>query len=283
MHLLPDQLPRRVIAGVTIVLAVLVQVFGESWGAIGLQYGFIGFVLLIGLAMYLWERRHSGPLRRIAEANGWTFSRSSVDLTRGWKGSPFGTGGTRRCSSVIRGTIDGRGFVAFNYTVTDERDDKRSGGGYWSVVALEQPVGLPPVEVRSTLGGLEQAAGVDRIEVEHDAFNRRYRATCADRKLAHDVLNPRAVEAIVAGRVVHLRVGGGRAVAWAPGRLQVEEVLGWSRALVTVIDRIPDFVWKDHGRPPLAHLRDWTGPGGLTGERPSSSLEPTPLPPQESS
>lgn len=229
-------------------------------------------VLLVGAGVWLRERALSGPLRRIAAANGWTFRKKAGDVAVGWRGTPFGSG--TRCSSscVINGTVDGRGFKAFNYNVTTPSGRSKSTE-YFSVVALDLRIDLPVVEIRETAGGVEQALGLSRIEFEHEGFNRRYRVSAADAKYASDVLSPRTIEAVLAGRIVNLRIGGGRAVAWAVGRLEVDEVLGWSRALVTVVDRVPDFVWKDHAPQQAGHGLTWPAGASSLGSLPSPSQE----------
>jgi hypothetical protein len=266
-----------------VVVAIVVVALGAF--AVGGDNGLdlarvavLAVVCIVSIGMWLRERALSGPLRRISAANGWTFTRSAPGLANRWTGSPFGVGNDRKATSVVRGRVDQRPFTAFNYTVTVSTGRDRVTS-YYSVVALDLPVPLPVVEVHHTLGGVEQAIGLTRIEFENEAFNRHYRVTCADARYASDVLNPRTIEALVAGRVVNVRIGGGRAVAWAVGRLEVTEVLGWSRALVTAVDRIPDFVWKDHASGVPA-VPDGAAPG-LTWTPTSTSLGSMPSTPQE--
>jgi len=265
---------RLAVTGGVLAVAALAFVVGGESAVDGARFVVLAAVLLVGAGMWWRERMLSGPLRRIAAANGWTFARSAPSLGQGWTGTPFADGDERKATSVIRGAVGGRAFTAFNWTVTRKTGRDRVTS-YYSVVALDERVDLPPVEVLRTLGGVEQAIGLDRFEVENEEFNRRFRVGCRDRKLASDVLNPRTIEALLAGKVVNARIGGGRVVAWAPGRLEVVEVLAWSRALATVLDRVPGFVWDDHaGGAPGARLTWEPGP---------SSLGAVPPSPQESS
>lgn len=202
-------------------------------------------VAVVGVAVKLRERALSGPLRRIAAANGWTFSERGA-VAAGWRGAPFDLGSRRRTSSVVRGMSGGRHMTAFNLDVSSGRKRDRTDGWY-AVVALEVDAPFPSVEVRATGGAAGQLTGVGGIDFESEDFNRRYRVTCVSPKLASDVLHPRTLELLVARHPITFRIGDGRAVAWSTGRLEPLEVLAWSSTLNAVIDGIPSFVWADRG------------------------------------
>jgi hypothetical protein len=95
------------------------------------------------------------------------------------------------------------------------------------------------------LGGL---LGFEDIELESEDFNRRFRVTADDRKLAYDVLPPRTMQALLGCADVAMRIQDGELVAWDTGRTDLEDLARRLATVAVLLDGIPDFVWADHGR-----------------------------------
>lgn len=120
------------------------------------------------------------------------------------------------------------------------------------VIAVALPARLPRLEVwpENTLRRLAPSLAVrEDIDIESDEFNHRFQVAAVDRKYAVDVLNPRAVEALLAAGDFAWRVDGSDLVGlW---NADPETTPGATRtrldALHTVAELIPAHVVADHG------------------------------------
>ena len=95
------------------------------------------------------------------------------------------------------------------------------------------------------------AAGMaSDIDLESEAFNRRFRVRARNGKLASDVLPPRTMDYLVGlpdDTVPSFRLQAGHLIAWRNGRLEPADVVRTCAVLDRVIDGIPSFVWRDAG------------------------------------
>jgi hypothetical protein len=113
------------------------------------------------------------------------------------------------------------------------------------------PVALPRLQVEPETAVSRVAGAVfSDINVESDAFNQRFRVTSHAAKFASDVLNPRQVEALLAGPATPWRVAGAEIVTWSPGKQDSGTLGAAVPFLAGVLGRIPAFVWKDRGYDP---------------------------------
>lgn len=220
-----------------------------------LVFQIVIFVAAWAFAAWRWYAKQLEEQRRVAEiaayceAQGWRFSADDpYDLLARWDGPPFDTGRRRRAGNVVAADLDGRAMVAFEYAY-DMRIGKRTETFHYSVVALGMPCALPALHVapEGAFTRIGTALGLEDIELESEDFNRRFRVRCPDPKLAHDVLTPRTMETLLSLGRVQLRFAGTDALCYREGRLDPVEVLGRVRALQTVLDGVPSFVWRDRG------------------------------------
>ena len=161
-------------------------------------------------------------------------------------------------------------MVAFDYSYETHSygsDGSRDTTTHrYAVTALAMPGYLPALSVtpHGTLGRIGEALGAADIDLESEAFNRRFRVTSPDRKLASDVLSPRTMELLLARSPLHWRITGTDIICWETGAQTPLQILERCSTLAAVVCGIPPFVWQDHGsRPPVS-------------ARPSSLLSATP-------
>ena len=222
-----------------------------------------GFVLALVLAAKR-ENARRAALQAWAQAGGWSLVDSDPRWADAFRGVPFGQGSERRAEDVCERIAAGQRQVAFTYRyVTYETVTSTDANGNttthqqrrdhaFGVVAVALPAPLGPVVIRRERLGdrIMRAFGGQDIEVEHADFNRRYRVTAADRKLAIDLLNPRTVERLLAHRDASLRLADGWAVATDVGQLEVPFVQDRLSLLQDLLAGVPRFVWLDHGFDP---------------------------------
>lgn len=212
-----------------------------------------GLVALGGLAAggALWvEHRRLGLLAGFVRARGWSWAERDDVWVDAFEGEPFGVGSSRRAEDVIVGTYGGRDLVAFDYSyrthLTDANGQHRTQVHRWSVTSLRLPATLPLVEV--------EAAGWARllprvlgrgVEFESEQFNGRYRVRTDDPRLAYDLLPARTLRLLLDRPDVSLRLLGGCALTWEPGRLDPDGLLARLETVTALLDAVPPWVWTD--------------------------------------
>lgn len=197
-----------------------------------------------GLALRV-EQQRGRRLARLAREHGWHLARRDDVWSRTLEGEPFGRGDARRCTSVLTGTHRGRDVVAFDYgfrTVSTDGAGVRTQQVHrYAVGVVRLPAPLPLVELRP--------ARVFRrgLEFESEDFNRRYAVRADDARTAYDVLPPRTLQLLLDRPELSLRLLGGCAVTWEPGRLDAAPLLARLDTVSAVLDGVPAFVWRDRG------------------------------------
>jgi hypothetical protein len=195
------------------------------------------------------EQRRARYLAFAAE-HGWTYTPRDDSWTRRFEGDPFGRGGSRRATHVLRGSYAGRDAVAFHYryvTRSHNGQQQTTQTHRFTVVALALPAHVPRLELtgENLLTRLGSALGLADVELESEDFNRRYRVTADDRRFAYDVLTPRAMEQLLAQPTLNLRLSGADAVLWDRGSADVDELPDRLAALARFVDGVPPYVWSD--------------------------------------
>ena len=209
-------------------------------------------LLLAGGAWTAWHRQAQRRARHLdfAHERGWTYDARDPSLVRCFRGEPFGRGSRRQATNVLRGTYDGREAVVFDYRfVTQAHDGQQpvQQTHRFTVVALRLPVALPRLELTAgtPLTRLADAIAGPDLELESEDFNRRYRVRADDRRLAYEVLHPRAVEQLLAAPTLNLRLDGADALLWERGTTSLEDVPARLSVLARLVDGVPSYVWTD--------------------------------------
>lgn len=216
----------------------------------------VAAVVGVGVVAYRIDQKRRERLMQYALMRGWTYVAEDPGLVDRWPGEPFGKGDHRRARTVLTGTEDGRPFTAFEYSYETHTTDSKGGRSTtthrWTVCVVPMPTWLGTVQVvpETALDRMASAVGlVTDIDLESEAFNRRFRVSASSRKLASDVLTPRTMEYLVAVGAEAWRTCGSDLVGFAQGRLDPAEVVKTCAVLGRVLDGVPAFVWKDAGAP----------------------------------
>jgi len=244
------------------VLALSVPRWLEAVGGMLLGFAlFIGFAVLFGLVIARlggpWVDRAKAQLAREqagAERYGW-HPGADVDgqlLTAGRR--IFAPDGQLR--RILVGEYQGRPVRMAEFVHTTR-------GRYlpttWvnHLIAIELPVRLPDLAVGPDLvfgtepvvgDGATVEPGMERVEVESEAFNRQFRAAAVDARYGSAVLHPRMMEWLLDQPPVNFRVCGSLVVAYAAKPWTVPRTLMVLPVLSGVADLIPPFVLADYGR-----------------------------------
>ena len=213
--------------------------------------------LVIGLAVRqakLAKARRQAFAAAAAE-RGWSYAAEDPRWVDHFAGAPFGQGHNRSAKNVLTGTRGERDIVAFDYryytteTSTDSegRTTTREVAHPHAVVAVHTSVAFPELAV-SPEGFFSRMAGriTGRdIELESEQFNRAFTVHCPDRKFASDVLHPRHMEYLLTRPEVAFRFTGPWVLSSEPGQFELSELDARLDHVSTVIDQIPDFIWKE--------------------------------------
>lgn len=212
-----------------------------------------GAVAGIGLICYLaWliEKRRRERMRAVAARYGWSYAHRDDTPLSYYEGEPFRSGQERTCKHVMRGEYRHRPSTVFEFEYvtysTDSQGRRQRNTHRLMITALGLPRVLPWVQVvrEGMLHKIGHAFGFDDIEFESEAFNRRYRVTAQDRKVAYDVLHPRMMELLLEADGPAWRLENGALLTWTRGRLNAERVRPLLDFSAEVIDTIPSFVWR---------------------------------------
>jgi hypothetical protein len=209
--------------------------------------GFVTIALVTAVGSAIGGRRRRNAFQQLAQQRGWRYSATdSAGLAGRWDWAPFGVGSGRHASHVLLGEYGGYPFAAFRYHWTT-RSGEDSTRHHISAVALRLPAALPRIRVgpEGVLGGI----GRLDIDVESEAFNRRYRVRCDDRRYAVDLLTPRTVEALLSVQPFDWRIDGADLIALGADTVGPAQVLARLEVLAGIARQVPSFVWKDRGRP----------------------------------
>jgi hypothetical protein len=113
---------------------------------------------------------------------------------------------------------------------------------------------LIPVERPTLTVGKEMWYSKFDLDLESEEFNRTFKVKVKrdDAKFAYDVLHPRMMEHLLAdGRATDLgwpfRFERGDLYTWEewPGDLDMAMVMHKADYLIDILQRVPEFVWKD--------------------------------------
>jgi hypothetical protein len=225
-------------------------------GVIFLFFG-VGLAIVLAFAAlgaYLAKKRRD-EFRAYAASKGWAYAERDDRWCHHFEGRPFGQGHDLRARNVVTGQHDGRGFVAFDFVFHTTETSTNSQGHTttrevahdYGIVAVDTGVVFPRLQVTPE-GFFTRFVGKlfnKDIELESEEFNRAFTVTCENRKFASDVLHPRMMEALLAARDIGWGFTGSWVLAYEPGQHTLPELERRLAALDTVLDGIPDFVWRE--------------------------------------
>jgi hypothetical protein len=209
-------------------------------------------VIAVGIYGYQADKKRRALLQAFALSNGWTYEADNSAWCDRFVGTPFGEGDSRRARNVLQGRYGERDMVAFDYSYetssTDSKGNRTTTTHRFAVCALRLPAVLPTLELtpESALTRLAGHLGFADVELESEDFNRHYRVSTRNPKFAYDVLNPRAMAALLARPALHMRLSGIDALCWENGRSTPTELIARLSTLQLLVDGIPSFVWSDH-------------------------------------
>lgn len=204
------------------------------------------------VAWAFWRVAQQRRARYLAFAadRGWLYTPRDDSWVDRFAGEPFGRGRSRQATHVLRGRYDGREAVVFDYrylTHSGSGQHQTTQTHRFTVCALRLPAQLPRLELtgENVLTRLGRALGRDDVELESEEFNRRYRVSAQDRRLAYDVLHPRQMEQLLAVPTLNLRLWGADALLWERGSTDLAALPERLAVLSRFVDGIPAYVWSD--------------------------------------
>ncbi|GAB5904358.1 MULTISPECIES: DUF3137 domain-containing protein [Mycobacteroides] len=214
------------------------------------------FVLVFAGVWFLSSRmrqKRIAALSAWAQAHGWTYTAEDQSLLGLSHDEPFGQGHSRRFQDVFNGSIGRHEFVSFQYTykVTTGSGDQRSTETYYFMVTcLVTPPSPYRLEIKpeGLLAGLARAVGFTDLEFESDEFNKRFNVKANPERFAYDVLNPRAMERMLADQRYSqpLRFENGRLLTWRRGKLDEQRIASEVQYLIDTVEPIPAYAWEQH-------------------------------------
>jgi hypothetical protein len=211
----------------------------------------------VALAVLAWwaSRKRIERLRAWAATNGWTYASSDASLTTFSQWQPFGAGHAKRATEVLAGRYDRLSALSFTYRWTTG-SGRESSTHTAHVVAVVLPAFLPRVELTPDgLGAkLAKLVGAQDISFESDDFNRAYRVSSSDPRVAHAIVHPRLMERMLRddARGSAWRIDGTWLLSWENGASNLDRLATRLGVLSAVVRSVPRHVWLEHGYDPLS-------------------------------
>ncbi len=227
--------------------------------------GMIALMVVLALAAHKRAKQHRIALVAFASERGWQIIEADKALPKTYRAQPFNARGDNPVAKeILYGTFRGRPARSFLYQYTTTSSTTNADGStststtthVFHVVSLTLPVALPALSLtREGVGSrLAKKFGRDDIQFESEEFNKAWRVLGADKRFAHGVIHPQMIDLLmrpaVRGRPLH--VDGNQLFTWSPGKHDLGAIEGRLTVLSDVVDRIPRFVWQDHGHDPAA-------------------------------
>jgi hypothetical protein len=215
----------------------------------------IGVVALVVKARLDKARRQA--YAAFAAAHGLTYTPRGPDrlFEALREAKPFGRGHSRSADDVLVGRWRDRAACGFTYTykvTTSNGKTSTTRVYHWQVATLQLSRALPALEVHDEglFGGRVAATfGFVDIELESDAFNRRFRLTAEDARYASAFVHPRVMELMLARQSGIFRVDGALLVQLIEQRPTPADLAASWDYLSQLADLVPGFVLDDYGQP----------------------------------
>jgi hypothetical protein len=232
--------------------------------------GGLALVVVVAVLGYLSAKRRREEFAAFAAQHGWTWTERDDSWAERFDDDPFGNGHDRQATNVLTGGYDGRPFVAFDYRYSTTETSTSSNGSTtirtvhhpFSVVAIDTGAAFPDLRVspEGFVGRLVGRLLNSDIELESEDFNRAFTVSCEDRRFASDVLHPRMMQQLMRWPDLAWGLQRGWIVVFRPGSHSTAEVAAKLPVIDTIVDGIPDFVWRDRlgSVPPAQHSGEET-------------------------
>lgn len=170
----------------------------------GKTNGFFTAGLLGGLAFGAWlgwgiPMRRRKLLGVLAKERGWTFSKGPNPVILPARGVPFSMKGRHHTRDLARAVVDGREFALMFHRVTTGHG--RSQVDYdFTIIGVHVNADLPLTVAAPERGlhAIAAALGLQDLDTESAAFNRKWRVRAQDKKGALAILHPRTIERLLA-------------------------------------------------------------------------------------
>jgi len=211
---------------------------------------------MLAFAVLAWwaGRKRRERLIAWAATNGWTYAASDVSLTNFSQWQPFGVGHSKRATEVLAGRYDRLSALSFAYRWTTG-SGRESTTHTAHIVAVVLPAYLPRVELTPDgLGAkLAKLVGAQDLTFESADFNRAYRVSASDPRVAHAIVHPRLMERMLRddARGSSWRIDGTWLLSWETGSTDLDRLATRLGVLSAVVRSVPRHVWLDHGFDPL--------------------------------
>jgi hypothetical protein len=208
----------------------------------------IGFaVLVVAALVVLWRARHQAGRQRelmlLCRHAGLEYQPLDPFADTTWLPFRLFARGEARGTENAVWSDAVEGVRVFDYWFTEQRDEGQVTTRLTCALA-ELPFGVPrlQVEPRDALDALSDAVDLDRIELELEAFNRRFEVRAADRRAAMAFLDQRMMEALLGlPEGVTLAVNEDRLLLHAP-TLPAAQVLLLFDVACRIRDHVPTVV-----------------------------------------
>ena len=209
--------------------------YGSTAG-LSVRHGGIGMGGMAGLGV---SGMPDPRVRDLAREAGWSYARTDSATTDPLLRRPLAPGAD--VYDVISGSVDGVDFTAFSYGV-------RIGPGrppVYRVVAIRLPGPLPPVAVgpERLMRPVAPMLGLPDVDIESEAFNRRFKVLSRDRRTAVALLNPRTVELMQTTEAFCWRIDGDLLLSWDESLVEPEALPGRIRQVTAIVSYAPAFLW----------------------------------------
>lgn len=218
----------------------------DSAGIGGAIWSIAAFVViaLVFIAGLIAQKKRAERLMRFAQSRGLTYEKRNDAWAHMDWGYPFGAGRAQKARHVMTGHLKDRPVISFEHEyTTGSGDDRRVV--HTMVTAIQIRRAFPKLEVglEGITGRFARRLGFKDIELESEAFNRKYKIECDNRKFAYDVLHPRFMEWLMSIDSSGFTIAGPYVVTHRPGRLKEQEIDANFAYITAVIEHMPGFVW----------------------------------------
>lgn len=187
----------------------------------------------------------------LAAARGWSYAEEDITAYYGFEGPPFEQGRNIHASNVMRGVSNGWKFTRFDYRFTVHQG-RSEVTHVCSVVAVQTGAWLARLWVTpETLLSMvvDRFTGHD-IDTESEQFNKTFKVSCENRKLAIDVLNPRMMQYLLQLPQLGWSLQSGALVIATGGLHEAPQIDYYLTVAEQILSLVPGFVWTEAGLTP---------------------------------